>query len=607
MSTGTRAPYSAAIPFVGMVVRELRWRLLPAVAIAIVMAFTEGAGVLLIVPLLGSIGLVVHEGATGGVAAAIERGFTLAGLEPTLGVVLLIYLLVSVAHALLYRASLLVNPALEQAFGLALRGRFYTAVVSARWPFITTRRLADFVHAATTEIDRVGNAANQLFALMAGAAVTAVYVAIAVRLSAPLTALVGGAGLVLLWISRHRTRRSTEKGDRYLEETRRQFRLTSDSLQALKLAKTFGTGARDVDAFAAGAGRRAAAYIDLVRTFARSKVTLDLSSALLVCALLYVSVTWLGIGGATLLMLVYVFSRIMPRVMALQASAETIFANLPSFRAIVDQIEACEAEGERMPAPGAAPRALGQDVRFEQVGYTYAGSAGAALEGVSLSIPAGRITAIVGASGAGKSTLADILIGLLRPRSGAVVVDGRPLDDADLPAWRRSIGYVPQDGFLFHDSIRQNLAWVKPGATEAEMWTALERAEAADFVRARPEALDTIVGDQGVRLSGGERQRLALARALLVRPEVLVLDEATSALDSVNERLILDTLRQLARSVTIVVITHRLAAIRHADVIHVLAGGRVVESGTWTSLEARGGAFASLLRAQAAETPVAVV
>jgi ATP-binding cassette subfamily C protein len=240
-------------------------------------------------------------------------------------------------------------------------------------------------------------------------------------------------------------------------------------------------------------------------------------------------------------------------------------------------------------------------VRLENVSCSYGTSGPKVLQDVTLAIPSGRTTAIVGPSGAGKSTLADVLIGLLRPVSGAVTVDGRPLGDADLTAWRRAIGYVPQDGFLFHDTVRQNLRWAEPDATDAEMWAALERAAAADFIKGRPEGLDTIVGDRGVRLSGGERQRLALARALLTAPRLLVLDEATSSLDAPNEQLILDAVRALSGSVTTVIITHRLAAIRFADVIHVLENGRLVESGSWPELVARNGAFTRLLRAQMAD------
>jgi ATP-binding cassette subfamily C protein len=218
---------------------------------------------------------------------------------------------------------------------------------------------------------------------------------------------------------------------------------------------------------------------------------------------------------------------------------------------------------------------------------------------VTLNIAAGRTTAIVGASGSGKSTIVDLLIGLLTPTSGAILVDGRPLRAEQLQAWRDGIGYVPQDTFLFHDSVRANLRWARPDATEDEIWRALASAAAADFVAGLPEGLDTIVGDRGVLISGGERQRLALARALLRRPVLLVLDEATSSLDSENERRIQDAIDDLYQQVTIVVVTHRLSTVRGAAVIHVLDGGRVVESGSWDELTGReDGRLRELCRAQ---------
>ena len=179
-----------------------------------------------------------------------------------------------------------------------------------------------------------------------------------------------------------------------------------------------------------------------------------------------------------------------------------------------------------------------------------------------------------------------------------MLVDGQPLAPADLAAWRRSVGYVPQESFLLHDTIRANLRWARPDATEEEMWDALDRAAAADFVRTRAGGLESVVGDRGVRLSGGERQRLGLARALLTKPDLLVLDEATSALDSINEQQILAAVQGLAGRVTTLLITHRLSAIRGAELIHVVADGRIVESGNWQDLAWKGRVFAELLAAQ---------
>lgn len=582
--------------FFGGVAAELRWRLLAAVLASAAMAFTEGAGVLLLVPLLGAIGLAVHDGATGGLARAMEAAFGWAGVEPTIGPVLAVFVLVSAAQGGLYRLHLRVNPALEQRFALALRERFYAAVVRARWPYLMRRRTTDVVHLVTSEIDRAGTAANHLLALLTAAIVTAVYVVLAFALSPALTAMVIAGGGLLLWVSRHRTRRSAAAGDDYLSATREQFHFASESLQGLKVARVYGLEPRLLEAFRTHASARAAAYLRMMHGFGRSKATLDLSSAVLVSVLLFVAVTWLQLRGAGLLVLVFVFARVMPRMTSLQASAETIVANLGAFSSVMRTIRECEVEAEATASGEAAPGRVrvARELRVDRVSYAY-DTGTPVLRDVSLSIPAGRMTAIVGASGAGKSTLADILTGLLRPDAGELLADGLPLTDGRARAWRRSVSYVPQDGFLLHGSIRRNLAWVKPDATDAEMWEALERAAAAAFIRARPDGLDTIVGDRGVMLSGGERQRLALARALLTRPEVLLLDEATSAVDPENERLILDALRDLAGSVTVVMITHRLSAIRDADVIHVLAEGRVVESGGWHALRARAGVLTRML------------
>ncbi|MDP9439524.1 MAG: ATP-binding cassette domain-containing protein, partial [Actinomycetota bacterium] len=222
---------------------------------------------------------------------------------------------------------------------------------------------------------------------------------------------------------------------------------------------------------------------------------------------------------------------------------------------------------------------------------------------LDLAIRAGETTAIVGPSGAGKSTVADVVRGLVVPVRGRVLVDGTPLRAGMMRSWRGQIGYVAQDTFLFHDTVRANLLWARPDADDEEIRAALRSAAAEEFVRELPDGMDTILGDRGVRLSGGERQRLALARALLRQPQLLILDEATNALDSENEKRIQKSIEQLHGRMTILTITHRISTIRNADVIHVLERGRLVETGDWDALLAKeDGRFRAMYAAQTGST-----
>jgi ABC-type multidrug transport system fused ATPase/permease subunit len=191
-----------------------------------------------------------------------------------------------------------------------------------------------------------------------------------------------------------------------------------------------------------------------------------------------------------------------------------------------------------------------------------------------------------------------VLAGLVRPTRGSVSLGGVRLEDTPLRAWRRLISYVSQEATLFHLTVRENIAFASPHSTDQEIRSAARRAVADRFVRSLPEGYDTLVGDQGGRLSGGQRQRLAIARALLRNPAILLLDEPTSALDSESEKAVLETLDELRGDVGIVIVAHRLATVRNADTIYVLEAGRLVEQGTWDDLIKLGGRFAELARKQ---------
>ena len=246
------------------------------------------------------------------------------------------------------------------------------------------------------------------------------------------------------------------------------------------------------------------------------------------------------------------------------------------------------------PDEGAEASPLTQALTLEGVRATYPDGR-EALRGVDLTVPAGARVALVGASGAGKTTLFSVLLGFMPPSGGTVGWDGTPMSQLKPSSVRAQLAWVPQEPVLFSGSVRHNLLLGRPEATDAEVWEALRLAHAEDFVGALPGGLDEPVGERGARLSGGQRQRLALARAFLRRPSVLLLDEPTSALDAQSEAAVGAGLAALMKGRTVLVIAHRLSTVRDADLIVVLDAGRVVEAGTHAELSARGGRYAQLL------------
>jgi ATP-binding cassette, subfamily B, bacterial len=242
-------------------------------------------------------------------------------------------------------------------------------------------------------------------------------------------------------------------------------------------------------------------------------------------------------------------------------------------------------------------------VGFDDVTFAYEAGANPALDRVSLTLEAGRTTAVLGPTGSGKSTLVKLLLRFYDPTAGRVLIEGHDLRDLDLGDLRHLTGLVSQDVYLFHGTVRENIAYGRPDASLDEVVAAATVAEIHDFVETLPQGYDTVVGERGQKLSGGQRQRLSIARAVLKDPVVLVLDEATSAVDNETEAAIQRSLERISAGRTTLVIAHRLSTVRNADVIHVLDGGRIVESGTHDQLVSREGAYASLW---AVQTGVAV-
>lgn len=551
----------------------------------------EAMGLLLLVLAIGGLGVDVSQGSPATLATTASSLLALVGLDRRIEVVLGAYAVVLVLQATLFRSLTILNLDIEYRFVAFLRTRLFDAIAHARWAVLAGSRGTALTHAMTTEVDRAGLATYQLLWVLTSALVMVAQVFLAMRVSVALTLLVFAAGGGLSLTLLPRLRRARRAGESISEATGAIHSIAVEQVAGLKTIKSQATEAQSIELFGRGSDSVASAAIAAVRAQADARWLFECGGALILAGLLVAAINTLGATPAVLLVLVFLFARLMPRVSAMQQGLHQYVTTLPAIAAIEAVHAQCAQAREDLIDRRPGPR-VAREIAFDGVTFAYT-PATPVIEQLTLRIPAGQTTALVGPSGGGKSTIADLLTGLLTPQSGAITVDGEPLQP-QLFAWRRAIGYVSQDSFFFHDTIRANLQLAAPEASSADFEVALHQA-AAEFVFALPDGLDTVVGDRALRLSGGERQRLALARALVRRPQLLILDEATSALDPPHERRVLDAIERLRGLLTILIITHRVWTLTGVDVIHVIESGRLVESGRWDTLRATAGSrFAAL-------------
>lgn len=367
---------------------------------------------------------------------------------------------------------------------------------------------------------------------------------------------------------------------------------TTEQLQALPVVQAYGGGPRALEGFDAEAER----YMNEMRR------------SLFIRGAFSPTVELMGIVGVALAVAwgaraVALEPGLAGRLLSFIAAALLLYQPVKSLSGTLSQVLTGLVGAERLfaladePVPpdvGAPAGPLQRALEFHGVRVTYPDGR-EALRGVDFTVPAGARVALVGASGAGKTTLFSVLLGFLSPSGGEVRWDGQPLASLKPSSVRGQLAWVPQEPVLFSGSVRHNLLLGRPGASDAQLWEALALAHAEDFVRALPGGLDEPVGERGGRLSGGQKQRLALARAFLCQPSVLLLDEPTSALDAASEAAVGEGLAALMKGRTVLVIAHRLSTVRDADLIVVLDAGRVVEAGTHAELVALRGRYAQLL------------
>jgi ATP-binding cassette subfamily B protein len=369
------------------------------------------------------------------------------------------------------------------------------------------------------------------------------------------------------------------------------------SINGIQLARTMGTGPALVARFTASSER----LIDLeMRAQLAGRWRMASTSVVFAAipAVIYLGaglpVTGAGMSIGTLIAFTTLQSGLFRPVMGLLNVGVSLVSSLALFARVFEYLDLpVEIDDPAHPTP-VDPQKVRGDVRFEGVTFTYPGSPAPAVAGIDLDVPAGSTLALVGETGSGKTTLAALAARLYDPGAGRITVDGVDLRDMRLADLAAVVGVVSQETYLLHTTVRENLRYAKPDATDAQIEAAARAARIHDLIAGLPEGYDTVVGSRGHRFSGGEKQRLAIARTLLRDPRVLILDEATSALDTETERAVQDAFDTLAHDRTTITIAHRLSTVRDADRIAVLDHGRIVESGSHDDLMTAEGRYALL-------------
>lgn len=532
-------------------------------------AFTESIGLMLLIPMLGLVGMTGQGSDLPVWLQPLGRLLNAISREYQLPVVLTCFILLIAIQSSLALLRERRSQSLQMRFIDHLRQRLFAAIAGSRWNYLTQRHSSELLSVLTNDIDRIGSGVFFLIQLAGATLLTLAYLAVALQLSAPLTGLSLIIGLVLWAILRRSREAAKESGEILSHAYASMFSHLQEFLAALKLIKIHAEEDASVGQYQRSLAHVRLQHMEFLRTHSRVALVYRLGGAISLAIVAWLALTQSGLAPASLLVLVAIFSRMLPQLSQLQTGVAELWNMLPAFDNWSRQLARCESHQEDR--HDEKPLPLEASIVLEGVIYQHHQSHHT-LRVDNLSIPARKTTAILGPSGGGKSTLLDVLSGLHPPQAGRVLVDGQALPPGHR-GWRRGIAYVPQETVILDGTVRENLAWGNEALTEADLWAALKQA-AGDFVRQLPQGLETTVGERGIRLSGGERQRLALARAILRYPQLLILDEATSALDQDNQRIILEAIKGLHGRMTVLIVTHR-----HLELGNLIDGHISVDAG----------------------------
>ena len=569
----------------------------------LVASVMDGATFVLLIPFLRALfgqQALPTTGASGveDVLAKIAGPFLAAGAPAVaLRNVVLVLLGALVLKNVAQYAAAVSSVAIEEGVVRDLRVRLFRHLQTLPLGFFQRTKGGQLLARVVSDADQVKTAVTAALAsLLRNVSLIVVYVAILLGLSWRLTLIAIVAAPVLALIIRPMIARVRRRSREQADERGELTSLVAEMVASIKLVRAYVAEAFEAERFQRLADRYRRRVL---RAQGWSTLTSPVSEifAGLVVVLIFSYGTHLALGASATLRpevfiaFIFLALRLMSPVKAV-AQYPTIMAGaVAAADRVFEVLDLPPDEGDR---PGEIPAAFRERIEYRRVSFSYDGTEAAVLLDVDLEVRRGQVVAIVGPSGAGKTTLVDLLPRFYEPTSGGILIDGVPITRFTRASVRALMGIVSQETVLLNDSVFANVAYGRSDFTLEQVQAAARAANADEFIAQLPESYDTLLGERGTRLSGGQRQRIAIARALLRDPPVLILDEATSALDAESERLVQEAIDRLMAHRTALVIAHRLATVRHADLIVVLSGGRIVERGTHDALFAAGGVYRRL-------------
>ncbi len=553
-------------------------------AAVMIVSFLDGLGILLLVLMLKTSGVLPTA-----VTPVMWQRFSFFSdlfSSASLTSILIIFITLTFFQNLLARNVAVRDVRIHQKFINHLKEDIYKSLLHVKWEYFLQSRKSNLVNSLTKDLSRTSIGLKMFMQLITHLIFMGIQIGMAFYLAPDITLLVLVCGACLALFSWKFVQQAKKLGKETTQLSREYLSGITESFNGMKDIKTNMLEFSRVHWLKSLNAKMLHEQTSYVKLQTNSQIFYKTSLACIIASFVFLSVRLLQTNPDTLLFIIIIFTRLWPRFIDIQLSIQMVASSAPACKMLLElQKQAAAYKESNGTDISVSPLLVHDTIECRNISFRYQkDKACFVLQNIDLHIPANQITAVVGKSGAGKSTLVDILMGLNQPESGSLFLDGVPLTKDNLLSFRKTISYVSQDPFLFNTSIRQNLLFMQPHATEKELWDALTFAAADHFVKQLPNGLDTKIGDRGIRLSGGERQRLVLARAILRKPSILILDEATSSLDNQNEAEIQAALQKIRGKLTIIIIAHRLSTIRCADQIVVLDQGKILQKGKFIEL-----------------------